>query len=404
MSVPSIAPYFPFCRVKLVRQSVSAQSDMAWIHTEPDNRRRPICHVCGTPTWSVHDRSRRAVRDLDMGSTRVWIGCPIRKIVCSHCQSVRIEDLEFFDPYQHITKRLARYVYDLCKILPVKDVAGHTGLDRKTVKRIDKMFLEQAYAQTDYSDLTILAVDEIAVRKGHSYMTVVLDYLSGRVVWMGKDRTCETLTSFFRGMNDPQKQRLQAIAMDMWDPFIKAVQQEVPHVRIVFDLFHVVSAFNKVIDKVRIDEYRQALSKDKAVFKGSKYLLLKNRAHVRRKKDREQLRKLMKLNRTISALMILKDLLKQIWQYRYRGWANRRINEWQSLALTIDHSDVRRFVRMLDRYRYGILNHCDFPIHTSKLEGVNNKIKVIKRRAYGFHDDRYFSLKVIQAFDPLNGT
>lgn len=402
MSVLSIAPYFPFCRAKLTRQSVAVEADMAWLEAEPDLRYRPVCHVCGGAGARVHDWGKRSLRDLNLGAAQVWIGCSFRKIYCPACGKVRVEDLEFFDPYKRVTQRLARYIHELCKVLTVKEVAEHLQLDWKTVKDIDKSFLERRYDKTDYSDLTILAVDEIAIRKGHQYMTVVMDSLTGRVVWLGKDRTAETLMDFFDGMSDAQKQALQAIAMDMWNPYILAVQTKAPHVQIVFDLFHVVAAFNQVIDKVRNDEYRKASDEDKAVFKGAKYLLLKNKKKIRRRKHREHLRRLLELNQTISTMMILKDLLKQIWGYRRRGWAARRIAEWCTLARTLDHPEVNTFARRLERHDYGILNHCDYPIHTGKLEGTNNKIKVIKRKAYGFHDQHYFALKVLQAFDPLN--
>ena len=402
MSSMSIALYFPFRRVKITRQSVAEPGDLAWLSAEPDQRYQPICYVCGTRTSRIHDEDKRALRDLNVGQARIWIGCSFRKVYCPTCAKVRVEDLEFFDPYQRVTRRLACYIHELCKRLTVQEVADHLGLGWNTVKRIDKTFLEKTYAQTDYRDLTLLAVDEIAVHKGHRYMTVVLDYLTGRVVWVGPDRTAQSLGTFFQGMTHAQKQRLQAIAMDMWDPYIQAVQANVPHVRIVFDLFHVVAAFNKVIDNVRNDEYRKAARKDKDVFKGAKYLLLKNKRNIRKHDQRRQLRRLLELNQTISTVMILKDLLKKIWTYRYPGWAQRRLTEWCALARTVGHPDVTQFARRLENYRYGILNHCHYPIHTGKLEGVNNKIKVIKRKAYGFHDDRYFSLKILQAFDPLN--
>jgi transposase len=388
--------------VKFTRQSVAEDSAVAWLEAEPNQRYGPICHVCGTRAGRIHDGDKRSLRDLPVGRTRVWIGCSFRKVYCPTCGRVRIEDLEFFEAYQRVTRRLARYIHELCRMLTVQEVADHLGLGWKTVKQIDKAFLEKTYGQTDYRDLTVLAVDEIAVHKGHRYMTVVLDYLTGRVVWVGADRTGDTLGAFFQGMTEAQKQRLQAIAMDMWDPYIQAVKTHVPHVKIVFDLFHVVAAFNKVIDKVRNDEYRKAAQKDKAVFRGAKYLLLKNKKNVRKRSQREQLRQLLQLNQTLSTVMILKDLLKQIWRYRYRGWAHRRLAEWCALARTVGHPDVTQFARRLENYRYGILNHCQYPIHTGKLEGVNNKIKVIKRKAYGFHDDRYFSFKIIQAFDPPN--
>ena len=171
-----------------------------------------------------------------------------------------------------------------------------------------------------------------------------------------------------------------------------------PQAKIVFDLFHVVANFNRVIDKVRNSEYRNASEKDKTVYKGSRYLLLKNRENLKTQQQRQHLKQLLAINETISTVMILKDKLKHLWTYRSRTWATKALDDWCSLARSINHRSVNAFANMLERYRYGILNHCDYPIHSGKLEGVNNKIKVIKRKAYGFHDLRYFTLKIYQAF------
>ena len=159
-----------------------------------------------------------------------------------------------------------------------------------------------------------------------------------------------------------------------------------------------VANFNRVIDKVRNSEYRKASEEDKAVFKGSKYLLLKNRKNLKTQDQRQHLKELLMLNETISTVMILKEKLKHIWTYRSRTWAAKALDSWCSLARSLNQPSVTAFAKMLERHRYGIVNHCDYPIHTGKLEGVNNKIKVIKRTAYGFHDPRYFTLKIYQAF------
>jgi transposase len=398
MSTLSILPYFPFNRVRIIKQSVSSDSDISQLTAIPDQRFSPKCHVCGSKAQRIHSHEKRSIRDLNIGSTRVWINCSYRKVICASCNRIVVENLEFFEPYIRVTRRLALFIYELCKVLTVKDVAKHFGINWKTVKTIDKYFLEQQYGETDYHDLRILAVDEIAISKGHHYMTVVLDYLSGRVVWVGKGRTKETLIDFFNGMTNEQRQTLEAVAMDMWDPYIHTVKSQVPHVKIVFDLFHVVSSFGKVIDKVRNAEFRKATKQDKDVYIGSKYILLKNKRNIRKKEHREHLKQLLSLNETINTVLILKDKLKHLWYYRSRTWAKKALDEWCLLADTLNHPYVRKFTNMLKRYSYGILNHCDYHIHTSKLEGVNNKIKVIKRKAYGFLDERYFSLKIIQAF------
>lgn len=159
-----------------------------------------------------------------------------------------------------------------------------------------------------------------------------------------------------------------------------------------------VANFSRVIDKIRSSEYRKACAANKPVFKGAKYLLLKNRENIRRQDQRRQLKELLALNETINTVMILKETLKHVWSYRSRTWAQKSLDNWCALARTVKHPSLTSFASMLERYRYGILNHCDFDIHTGKLEGVNNKIKVIKRKAYGFHDLRYFTLKIYQAF------
>jgi transposase len=282
--------------------------------------------------------------------------------------------------------------------MTVSQVAQHLAIDWKTVKNIDKVYLERDYGQPELKGLRILAIDEISIRKGHNYLTVVLDFVTGRVVFVGKNRSAKTLKRFFNQLSSGQRKRIEAVAMDMWDPFIKAVEDTLPHAKIVFDLFHVVANFNRVIDIVRNSEYRKASKDDKAVFKGAKYLLLKNRKNVRRPSHRQHLQELLNLNQVINTVMILKDKLKHIWTYRSRAWAAKTLDEWCELARSLKDRSVNTFVRMIERYRYGIINHCDYPIHTGKLEGVNNKIKVIKRKAYGFHHLRYFTLKIYQAF------
>ena len=174
--------------------------------------------------------------------------------------------------------------------------------------------------------------------------------------------------------------------------------ESLPHVMIVFDLFHVVAQFNRVTDQVRNSEYCKASQANKEVLMGAKYLLLKSRSKLRRKKDRQQLKELLKLNEVITAIMILKDQLKHIWTYRSRTRANNAIDEWCALARTLKHRAVTKFAKMLHSYCYGILDHCDYSILPGHLEGVNNKINVIKRKAYGFHDLRYFSLKIFKLF------
>lgn len=338
------------------------------------------------------------IRDLDIADRRVWLEVGYRKVWCERCGKTRVEHLSFCDSPQRLTHRLRRYVYELCKHMSVAEVAAHLDLDPKTVTQIDKEFLHEEFGQTDYHGLVVLAVDEIAMKKGSaSFMTVVLDYISGRVVWTGLGHDKQTLDCFFAGMTDEQKAQIQAVAMDMWDPFINRIRHHCPQAMIVFDLFHIVKGYSKVIDLVRREEVHKAVGPMKKVIKGSRYLLLKNRDNLR-PDQADRLDELLKLNEKLNSVYVLKDQLKVIYQYKRRPDARAAMHAWIAMARRVDNPHMKQFIKMLLRFEEDILNHCDFPIGTSRLEGCNNKIKVIKRRAYGYHDPVYFGLKIKQAF------
>ena len=396
MSGLSIASYFPFTRVKVVAQSV--HDDGALIQVRADLRWHPLCHNCRRPAWTVHSHGhRRLVRDLSMTDRQVWLQVDYRKVWCPACGKARVEHLSFCDPSQRLTHRLRRYIYELCKLMPVAEVGRHLGLDPKTIKAVDLEFLQQEFGPTDYSGLRVLAIDEIAVKKGQHYMTVIMDYDTGRVVWSGPGHDKDTLDLFFGGMTVEQKAGIQAVAIDMWDPYINRLQHHCPQAKIVFDLFHVVKGFSRVVDEVRREEVRKATGPMKPVIKGSRYLLLKNRDNLRPDQV-SRLDELLQLNATLSAVYQLKDQLKVIYQYKQRLPAKAALDQWCAMATSINNCWMEQFIKTLRRFEYGILNHCCFPIGTSRLEGVNNKIKVIKRKAYGFHDIAYFALKIKQAF------
>ena len=404
MSNLSIAAYFPFMRIKIIEQTIHDDADSAMIYLKQDLRYRPLCHDCQTPALTVHNQGRRRfVQDLNLANREVWLDVEYRKVWCQRCNGVRVEHLSFCDAGKRVTHRLARYIHDLCKILTIKEVAERYGLHPTTVKDIDKSFLTEEFSETDYSGLRILAIDEIAVKKGHTYMTVVLDYLTGRVVWMGEGRSMETLDKFFAGMTNHQKASIEAVAMDMWEAYINRVKHHCPQANIVFDFFHVVQGFGRVIDKIRREEYLKASKEDRDILKGSRYLLLKNEENLT-EKQRPRLQKLLAMNETLNTVYILKDQLKMIYYYSDREMAKKTLDDWCGMAETVSHPAMRAFINKLRFFEDGIVNHADYPIGTSALEGVNNKIKLIKRRAYGYHDCDYFALKIKQAFPGKNST
>lgn len=399
MSALSIAPFLPFSRVRVVGQGVQADPAAAILKLAPDRRFTPRCGRCGSRTSRIHSHYRRRVRDLSLGEHRVWLWVPVRRVRCPACERIRAEGFEFVEPWARVTRRLARYIAELCRMLSVAQVARHLRLDWKLVKRCDKAALREAFGETDTAGLRLLAVDEIALLKGHRYMTVVLDYETGRVVWMGEGRKTATLAAFFELMTEEERAGVEAVAVDMWAPYRRAIRRYLPNARVIYDLYHVVADYHRrVLDRVRVAAYKRAASEEERRWlKGSRYLLFKNAENLT-DRQRPRLEQLLEVNEEIHTAYLLRDHLKQIWSLR-SAWAVRRaLREWCELAEESGVGPLQRFAATLRRHRRGIVAHARYPIDTGRLEGTNNKIKVIKRRSYGFRDPAYFTLKVKQAF------
>ena len=396
MSKIQIKAFFKFCRVKVTEQVADLMNKMVTVQVQPDNRYDPICHGCKQSIKDIHSYNRRRIRDLNIFEAKTFLVVIYRTLKCPRCGHM-VEDLGLMDAYKRVTRRLAHYILELCQFMTVKEIAEHLDLNWKTVKEIHKNYLTNKFSTEVTGIVRILAVDEISLKKRHHYLTVIINWENGRVLWVGEGRKYETMKAFFDSLTDEQKAAIEAIAMDMWDPYIKAVKESCPHTSIVFDQFHVVSAFSRVIDKIRNIEYSKAAKEGKAVIKGSKYLLLKNKENISQE-EKPRLKALLKLNEALSTTYILKDYLKKLWQYKYTKCAEAFLQHWCYIAEESNIRPLIAFAKTLKRYAYGIINHCKYPIHTSRLEGINNKIKVIKRKAYGFHDVEYFSLIIKNAF------
>jgi transposase len=348
----------------------------------------------------VHDTSERWVRDLPVFDAETHLLIHRRRVACERC-GPKLERLDWLDRYARVTQRLAESVARLCSVLPVKHVAGFYGLSWDQVKRIDKTHLETTLGPVDLEGVEVVIMDEFALHKGHRYATVVAQPSTKQVLWVGRGRSREEIRPFFELLGEEGCQRLKAVGMDMNAAYELEVRQHCPQAAIVYDLFHVVAKYGReVIDRVRVDEANR-LRKDKKarrVVKSARWLLLRNRANLSQPEDRVRLRELLQANRHLMTVYLLRDDLKHLWDYRYPGAAERFWKGWYSRAIRSRIPALKRFARQLKGYLPGILAHCRWPLSTSLLEGMNNKIKVIKRMAYGFRDDAYFFLKIRAAF------
>jgi len=358
---------------------------------------------CGRVHNTYYDARQRTVRDLRYGMYKwTWIVFDQCRVDCrSGCGKIRTEELSWIDRRVSYTKRLAAAVALSCReTRSLKRIGQEYGLHWDTVKQIDKRALQEQLPEVGETEARVLAVDEFSIRKRHRYGTTVLDVEKKEVLHVGKDRTEESLAAFYRQMGEQRCMNVEAVAMDMWRPYLKATQRHCPNAVVVFDPFHIIQSYGRdVVDRVRIDEYRKASAEQRQVIKGTRYLLLKNKDNLRADRDEpSDLQRLLALNRRIEKVYILKDDLKQLWRYKSLAWAKKWFAGWYRRAIYSKIEPLKRFARMLKSHIDGILAHCRYPIHTGILEGVNNKIKVIKRIAYGYRDDEYFFLKIRGAF------
>lgn len=394
MSRNNIHKLFPFSRVKI--GEIRVKSEKATIvKILPDKRYSPVCSGCLRKVKGVHSCNKRIIHDLSMSGSKVEIEYSYRTVYCNDC-GIKVEHHDFVDPYSRVTRRFAIYIYDLCKVMTILDVSSHTGLSWDQIRHIDKQALKNRFNDPIPEDLEILCVDEISIKKRHNYLTIIADYVSGRVIGVVKNRDYKSISEFLNSMPKVTLKAIKAVAMDMWDPYIKAFKKYCLNAMIVFDPFHIIASFSRVIDKIRARQYRDADPTLRKLMKRSRFLLLKNPENLN-DKERPRLKKILKENVLLSTVYLLKEYLKRLWQYKYAKSAEKFLDYWYCLAVETKCQYLINFTKTLERHRYGIINHCKFPIHTNKLEGINNKIKVIKRKAYGFRDLEYFGLKIMQA-------
>ncbi|HEX9073507.1 MAG TPA: ISL3 family transposase [Pseudolabrys sp.] len=380
------------------RMATDSDREDVLIELQPRRDQPRRCSGCGQMTTAIHDTTERWVRELPLLDADTWLLVHRVRVACPTC-GPKLEDLSWLAPFARLTRRLEDSVARLCQVLPIRHVAEWFRLDWKTVKAIDKAYLERTLGPVDLRGVEQIVMDEFALQKGHRYATVVVEPSTKRVLWVGRGRAREEVRPFFEQLGPDGRQRLKAVAMDMNGAYEAEVKSQCPQARIVYDRFHVVAKYgHEVIDAVRTAEAKRCTARgERQVIKGARWLLLRNGVNLKRQ-DRVRLRELLATNRRLATVYVLKDDLKALWDYRLPSYALQFWREWKSRALQSAIAPLKRFTRRLADKLAGLLAHCEFPLHTSLLEGINNKIKVIKRMAYGFRDDAYFFLKIRAAF------
>ena len=279
--------------------------------------------------------------------------------------------------------------------MTIKDVSQRLGLSWHTVKEIDKEHLKKHYSKPPLKHVRYIAIDEFAYHKGHKYKTVVYDLENGCALYVGEGRDAEALKLFWKRLKCSGA-KIKAVATDMWPAYWATAMEALPNASIVFDLFHIVKKYNECLDQVRMAIYKDEKDLNKRnVIKGTKWILLKNEKNLNEEKnEKKRLKEVLKVNEPLSIAYYLKDELRMIWQQSGFHEASKAIDRWYDRAQASGITELRKFAKMLSSHRSGILNWYKHPVSTGPLEGFNNKIKVLKRKAYGYRDSEYFDLKI----------
>jgi transposase len=313
---------------------------------------------------------------------------------CAQCEALCQVDLKFADGKRSYTRQFERHVFDLCRITTVSHVTKRLNLDWHTVKDIEKRGLLRKYNKPRLKDLTVLAIDEINVGKPYKYLTIVMDWITGAVVFVGRGKSGDSLKPFWKSLRSSGAS-IEAVAMDMSRAYTRAVQDELKGAQIVYDPFHVIKLMNKKLTQLRRDLQREAAAHFKKELKGIRWLLVSNPENLNDERDeRKRLEEALKLNAPLATAYYLKEDLRTFWSLKSKAEAKKFLKGWITRAEASGIQILKSFAKTIAVHRHGLLAYYDYAITNGPLEGTNNKIKAMLHQACGYRDFVYFALKI----------
>jgi transposase len=363
--------------------------------------RQKVCPKCGKRHLVKNGYRYRDFIGLPIGGKKVIIRMKVQRYRCKSegCDYDQQEDITFATGSRSYTHRFAKYVVDLLKVMTIKDAANMLGVSWDTLKEIHSTYLERHYSPPSLEGVENIGIDEFAVKKGHVYKTIVVDLNKGQIIYVGEGKGTDALDKFWKKVSK-KGIVIKTVATDLSSAFTSSVLQNVPGAVHVFDHFHVVKLMNDKLDDIRRSQY--AMEKDvnkRNVIKGTKYLILQNGKDVLDKYHKNRLENVLAMNAPLNKAYYLKESLREIWTQINKEEAEKVLLDWVQQAQDSGVKQLKVMANTIMAHRTGILAWYDNHISTAKVEGINNKIKVMKRTAYGFRDDKYFKLRLFALHD-----
>lgn len=379
-------------RIRISRIVQQENEILIWVYI-PDGEH--VCPKCGLVHTKVTESTEMKVRDLSVFGKMCYLIIEKGRLHCP-CSFRGYEAIDFVDQYQRQTLRFTEFLFQLCDRMTIMDASELLQVNWKRAYLTDKNIIQQLKQATPFPSISVIGVDEISFEKYHKYFTIVYDITnSNGVLFIAKDRKEQSLTSFFETLTEEQRKSIKVVCMDFWDPFIKSVKQNIPHATIIFDRYHLKKHLNDCIDHLRRSLVSQADDEQKRIIKHKRWVLLKNQSkHTA--KDSASLLELKEINLPLYEAYLLKEDFDNFFDCSTTKDGIDFINNWFNKIPDDIKQYFQPFYDLLIRYLNGVVSFLIYRYTNSIAEGINNKIKVLKRMAYGYRSEEYFKLKILR--------
>lgn len=392
-----------------IEKILSQDSEEIHIEVRPYKRKKFVCSGCGEEHKElIHGFTKVIVEDRPLIQQRVYLHVIKRRQRCLNDGRIHVEKIEWLKIRSRITRRYSKEIYRLTSISTNQEVGWYLGMDDEKIYRADKDMLKELFGERLSSTPTSknISVDEVAWKKHHRYLTNVIDADEKVVTWNEKGRKAEVLDKYYDSIGKDNSKKIQSAAMDGARTYISSTKKYATNALIVLDRFHAVQKVNKSVDQVRRDELNKARkTKDEELVTltncKQRFVLFKKRRNLTERQT-VVLKKLFEINQPIYKAMLLKEAFLQTYECRNIKEAREHLYQWIDQALFSGLLSLFELAcSVLDKIEY-ILNWFKKRISSAISEGFNNKIKRLKRMAYGFKDIEYFKLKIHQHCGYLN--
>ena len=346
--------------------------------------RRPVprCGGCSRIARRVHDRKKRVWRHLAILGAPTLLEADLRRVRCRRC-GVRSEEVSWARTGSLFTRDFEDQVAGLTRVTDKTNVKKLFQISWVTVGRIAARVVSEKLDPKRLEGLAFIGVDEFSYQRRHKYVTIVMNHETGEPVWVGEGKSAETLDRFFDELGQDRCACIRLVTIDMSNAFIEAVKRRCPNAETIFDRFHVERLLHEALDAVRRQEVAQLPTADRRELKNTRFALLKAPWNLEQP-ERQRLHRLQQLNRKVFRAYLLKEDFLAAYNYIHPGWARQRFHAWIHAARRSRLQPFRRVADTVSKHFDGILNFFRYRLTNGPLEGMNNKIRLLSHRAYGF--------------------